>query len=88
MPSVKLTIQNRRGLHARASAKFVTCARSFDAEISVRHEDQCVSGTSIMGLLMLAAAPNCEIEITAQGAQADAALRALEALVRGKFGED
>lgn len=88
MPSEKLIIKNKRGLHARASAKFMTCARGFEADITVRHEDMCVPGTSIMGLMMLAAAPGCEIEIKTEGNDADAALEALKELVESKFGED
>lgn len=82
-----LTIQNARGLHARASAKFVQCVEKFDAQIRVTREGQTVGGTSIMGLMMLAAAPGCAIDIEAEGAQAAEALNALEALVKGKFGE-
>lgn len=82
-----LTIENARGLHARASAKFVQCAEGFDADIRVSREGQTVGGTSIMGLMMLAAAPGCTIELEADGPDAQAALDALEALVADKFGE-
>lgn len=82
-----LTIQNARGLHARASAKFVQCVESFDAQILVSREGQTVGGTSIMGLMMLAAAPGCTIDVEAEGAQAAEALSALEALIENKFGE-
>lgn len=81
-------IVNQRGLHARASAKFVKCASAFDAEITVAREGMEVCGTSIMGLMMLAAAPGSEIEITAQGPEAEAAVAALEALIKAKFHED
>jgi phosphocarrier protein HPr len=82
-----LNIVNTRGLHARASAKFVQVAEKFDAEIRVSREGQTVPGTSIMGLMMLAAAPGCCILIEAEGPEAEAALDALEALVSDGFGE-
>lgn len=85
---VAVLITNRRGLHARASARFVTLASSFDATATVTKDGSSVTGTSIMGLMMLAAAPGDSIEIAAEGAQADAALAALVALVESKFGED
>jgi phosphocarrier protein len=82
-----LNIVNTRGLHARASAKFVQVAEQFDAEIRVSREGQTVPGTSIMGLMMLAASPGCCILVEAEGADAEAALTALEALVADGFGE-
>lgn len=82
-----LTIVNTRGLHARASAKFVQCVEKYDAEVSVTKEGNAVSGTSIMGLMMLAAAPGSSILIEATGPQAEEALDALEALVTDGFGE-
>ncbi len=82
-----LNIVNTRGLHARASAKFVQCAEKFDAEVKVSKEGHSVSGTSIMGLMMLAAGPGCCILIEAEGPDAGAALDALEALVSDGFGE-
>ena len=82
-----LIICNRRGLHARASAKFVKCAEDFQSEITVSRDGQSVGGTSIMGLMMLAAAPGCSIEVAASGPDADDALEALAALVEGGFGE-
>ncbi|MEN6542163.1 HPr family phosphocarrier protein [Parvibaculum sp.] len=82
-----LNIVNTRGLHARASAKFVQCAEKFDAEVKVSKEGHSVSGTSIMGLMMLAAGPGCCILIEAEGPQAKEALDALEALVSDGFGE-
>jgi phosphocarrier protein len=81
-------ICNERGLHARASAKFVKLASSFDAEIHVSREGQTVDARSIMGLLMLAAGPGSSIEISAEGPDADAAVEALAELVDGKFEED
>ena len=82
-----LNIVNSRGLHARASAKFVQCTEKFDAEVKVSKDGHTVSGTSIMGLMMLAAAPGCCILIEAQGPDAEAALDALGALVSDGFGE-
>ena len=85
---INVPITNRRGLHARASAKFVTLAATFDAVVTVTKDGSSVTGTSIMGLMMLAAAPGDSVDIAATGAQADEALAALVALVVGKFGED
>jgi phosphocarrier protein len=85
---VRVKISNRRGLHARASAKFVTLASSFDAEVTVSHDGASVTGTSIMGLMMLAAALGDDIEISATGREAEAALSKLVGLVNDKFGED
>jgi phosphocarrier protein HPr len=84
----RLVITNRRGLHARASAKFVKCAGRFDARIRVFRDGQEVGGTSIMGLMTLAAAPGSAIEVTAEGPEAGAALDALAALVAEGFGEE
>jgi phosphocarrier protein HPr len=83
-----VTIRNKRGLHARASAKFVTVASQFDASLRVSKDGSDVGGTSIMGLMMLAAAPGDDIEIRASGAQALAALDAIVALIERKFDED
>ena len=83
-----MTIRNQRGLHARAAARFVKCAELFDAEVTVAKKDVVVSGLSIMGLMMLAAGPGTTIEVTASGAEAEAALDALEALVDTKFDEE
>ncbi len=85
---VRVPITNRRGLHARASAKFVTLASGFDAEVTVSHDGSSVTGTSIMGLMMLAAAMGDEIEISAAGPDAEAAVSKLAGLVLDKFGED
>lgn len=83
-----VTIQNQKGLHARAAASFVKCAEKFDAQITVERLGQEVCGTSIMGLMMLAAAKDTIVNITAQGAQAQEALEALMGLVNSKFGEE
>ncbi|MGF1461757.1 MAG: HPr family phosphocarrier protein [Maricaulaceae bacterium] len=85
--SARVEIRNRRGLHARASAKFVRLASVFQAEIAVTRGESEVDARSIMGLLMLAAGPGSEIEIRADGADADAAVKALTALVAEGFGE-
>ncbi|MFZ5728064.1 MAG: HPr family phosphocarrier protein [Pseudomonadota bacterium] len=81
-------IVNKRGLHARASAKFVKLAATFDAEVQVAKDGQSVDARSIMGLMMLAAGPGSEIEITAEGPDAEAATEALCALVAARFDED
>ncbi len=86
--SREVIICNKKGLHARASAKFVQLAEQFDAAITVTRGHESVGGTSIMGLMMLAAAPGCSIRIEASGHQAADALEALCRLVEGKFGED
>ena len=86
--SRELLIVNKRGLHARASAKFVQMVESFDAEITVSKDGTTVGGTSIMGLMMLAASPGCSVEVSASGRQAEEALNALERLVADKFGEE
>ena len=83
-----LTIVNKRGLHARAAAKFVQTAERFDAEITVTRDATTVGGTSIMGLMMLAASPGSVICVTAEGPDAEQALDALADLVAGYFGED
>lgn len=83
-----VTIVNRRGLHARAAARFVKVAARFDARITVAKNGTEVSGLSIMGLMMLAAGPGAEIEIRASGTDAEAALEALEALIASKFDEE
>lgn len=81
-------IVNKRGLHARASAKFVKLAATFDAEVKVSKDGQSVDARSIMGLMMLAAGPGSAIDIQAEGAEAKAAVEALAALVSARFDED
>jgi phosphocarrier protein HPr len=83
-----LTIVNKKGLHARAAAKFAGLAGGFSSAIDVSRGGQTVTATSIMGLMMLAAAPGCEIVVSAEGADAEAALDAVEALVANRFDED
>ena len=81
-------ITNKKGLHARASAKFVQAVENFDADITVTRGSETVGGTSIMGLMMLAAGQGHSILIEVEGREASDALEALIALVEGKFGED
>lgn len=81
-------IVNERGLHARASAKFVKLAAGFDAEVSVTRDGTTVDARSIMGLMMLAAGLGSTIEITAEGPEAQPAIEALVELVRSRFDED
>ena len=81
-------IVNERGLHARASAKFVKLAGSFDAEVTVTREGQTVDARSIMGLMMLAAGIGSHIEIAASGPEAQAAVDALVELVSARFNEE
>jgi len=82
-----LLIVNKRGLHARAAARFVQCAERFDATVTVSKDQTTVGGTSIMGLMMLAAAPGSEIHVEASGPEAAEALAALTELVADRFGE-
>ena len=86
--SRSVEIINERGLHARASAKFVKLAGGFDAAVTVSRDGQTVDAQSIMGLMMLAAGPGSTIEITAEGIEAEPALDALTALVEARFDED
>ncbi|HVA14648.1 MAG TPA: HPr family phosphocarrier protein [Stellaceae bacterium] len=83
----KAVICNRRGLHARAAAKFVKLAFEFDAEVIVAKGESAVSGRSIMGLMMLAAGPGTEIDLAATGPDAERAVDALAALIAGGFDE-
>ena len=88
--TAKQTVEiiNKRGLHARASAKFVKLAATFDAEVKVSKDGQCVDARSIMGLMMLAAGPGSAIDIQAEGSEAKAAVDALAALVAARVDED
>ena len=85
MPTAHLTIMNPRGLHARAAARFVKLATGFDAEITVAKGGQKVSGSSIMGLMTLAAAIGQKIRVTTKGPEAETALAALAKLVENRF---
>ena len=80
-------IINKKGLHARATAKFVQCADSFEADITVTRSGETVGGTSIMGILTLGAGIGSIITLTASGPQAELAVEALTALINGRFGE-
>ena len=86
--SRELPIINKRGLHARASAKFVQMVERFDAEVWVTKGSETVGGTSIMGLMMLSAGPGTSIVVSASGPEAQAALDAITDLVAGKFNEE
>ena len=90
MSEVRRTVEvpNKRGLHARASAKFVTLASGLPAEVQVEKDGSSVCGTSIMGLMMLGAAKGDTITISATGDGAEEAVTALAELVEGKFGEE
>jgi len=83
-----LEIVNQKGLHARASAKFVQTVEKFEADIRVTRCGETVGGDSIMGLMMLAAGPGTSITVEARGPDAVAAMAALEALVASRFGEE
>ena len=90
-PPVKATrglvIINKRGLHARASSKFVKLVESFESTVTVSKDGLSVHGTSIMGLMLLAAGPGSNIDVTADGPDADVALDAIAALLSDRFGE-
>lgn len=86
--SAQLEICNKRGLHARASARFVETAAQFDADIKVSKDGLEVIGTSIMGLMLLAASKGDQIDVSVSGPQAQAALEAIQALVAARFDEE
>ncbi|MEM1314916.1 MAG: HPr family phosphocarrier protein [Pseudomonadota bacterium] len=88
MPNRTLSIVNAKGLHARASARFVATVEAHDARAWVERDGERVPGDSIMGLLMLAAPKGSEIEVETEGPAADALLDALDALVADRFGEE
>lgn len=83
-----LEIVNKRGLHARASARFVSLVARFQSEITVAKDGVTVGGSSIMGLMMLAASPGCSIHVTATGADAEKAMQAIADLIADRFGEE
>jgi phosphocarrier protein HPr len=83
----ELTILNKKGLHARATAKFVQCTERFDADMTVTRCGETVGGNSIMGILTLGAGQGSTITVTAKGDDAEAALDAIEALIADRFGE-
>lgn len=83
----RVVICNQRGLHARAAARFVKLAGGFDAAVTVTAKGSAVPGLSIMGLMMLAAGPGTELEISAKGSDADSAVAALANLVANRFDE-
>lgn len=83
-----LEIKNKKGLHARAAAAFVKCVEPFEAQVEVERIGQCVSGCSIMGLMMLAASKGTTIHVKTSGKQAREVMEALQNLLDNKFGED
>ena len=87
MTSCAVRVANPLGLHARAAARFVQTVEKFDAEVSVSRCGETVGGTSIMGILMLAAGPGSTIQVAARGPEAAAALAAIADLCANKFGE-
>ncbi|MEI8063152.1 MAG: HPr family phosphocarrier protein [Verrucomicrobiota bacterium] len=84
----QLTVINRLGIHARPAALFVKVASKFTSQISVEKDGETINGKSIMGLMMLAAAQSSKLTVTTEGADAEAALKALEELFHQKFNED
>jgi phosphocarrier protein HPr len=84
----EIPIINKRGLHARASAKFVKMVENFDADVTVTRGNETVGGTSIMGLMMLSAGPGTTITVSAAGRDAEAAVAALAELIGSKFNEE
>ncbi|MGQ4880357.1 HPr family phosphocarrier protein [Billgrantia sp. LNSP4103-1] len=88
MPSRKLTLNNKRGLHARAATKLVQCCQPFDARVIVSRGPQQADASNIMALLMLGAPCGTELEVSAEGEEAEAALEAIEALFDARFEED
>ncbi|SMF62790.1 phosphocarrier protein [Tistlia consotensis] len=84
----RVVICNKKGLHARAAAKFVKTVAAHDAAVLVRRGESEVPGSSMLGLMMLAAGPGCELELAAEGPQAEAVLAALADLVARRFDED
>jgi phosphocarrier protein len=89
-PSVtrEFHIINKRGLHARAAAKFVQCTERFEATVTVAKDQSTVDGSSIMGLMMLAAGPGTTVRVSAVGSDAAAAIAAIAELIQDRFGED
>jgi phosphocarrier protein len=81
-------IVNKRGLHARAAARFVQCVERFDASVTVSKDQASVDGESIMGLMMLAAGPGSTVTVSATGSDAEAALEAIAKLIATRFGEE
>ena len=84
----EIAIINRKGLHARATAKFVQCVESYDAVVTVSRNEETVGGTSIMGILTLGAGVGSTILVSAEGPQAAEVLDAIVALISNRFGED
>ncbi len=83
----KLVVGNKDGIHARPAAMFVKAASKFESEIALEKDGERINGKSIMGLLMLAAGPGCQLKLEVSGSDAEQAVRELEALFEAKFGE-
>jgi phosphocarrier protein HPr len=83
----EFTIQNKMGMHARPAAQFVRCASKYQCDIWVEKDEEPVNGKSIMGLMMLAAGKGETIKVTAEGSDADAAMKEIEGLISGGFGD-
>lgn len=83
----QLTIRNKLGLHARAAARLVALTSSFSSEISIERNGKCVNGKSIMGVMMLAAAQGCDIQLKIDGPDENKAMTAIETLIQERFGE-
>lgn len=88
MKTANIAIVNKLGLHARASAKFVTLAAQYKCDVTLGRNGQHANGKSIMGIMMLAAGKGCEVELVVDGEDEDAALTALTELIASRFGED
>jgi phosphocarrier protein len=88
MPTRSVIILNKLGLHARAAAKFVTLASSFESEVHLSRNSQTINGKSIMGVMMLAASKGTELKLSAEGQDAQNALERLSELIAQRFGED
>ena len=88
MQNKTVTIVNKLGLHARAAAKFVTLASSFESDIQLARNGQQVNGKSIMGVMMLAASRETELDLSADGPDESTAIEKLSALIASRFGED
>ncbi|OGV29734.1 MAG: phosphocarrier protein HPr [Legionellales bacterium RIFCSPHIGHO2_12_FULL_35_11] len=87
MKKLKITLQNKLGLHARASAKFVSTAGRFQSQLNVTKDDKTINGKSIMGVMMLAASKGCEITLAIDGPDEEHMADALSQLINNKFGE-
>ncbi len=88
MPTKKVTIKNKLGLHARAASAFVKLSSKFEADVALRKDEQVIDGKSILGIMTLAASKGSELVISTDGADADQAIQELTGLIDAGFGED